>query len=124
MIYMFAIYDYSKYESESIVKVTLNPIIENDKDFDDFLYKWLELYYNKKPFIFIFDTSNVGFIPLKYSLRMSIFIQNLKKQKIQYLQKSIIFVNSNIVKQMLNFIFMIQPPVAPVSYTHLRAHET
>ncbi|MBE29545.1 hypothetical protein CL646_05720 [bacterium] len=115
---MFAQYDYSLYESESIVKVTLSSYIENDMDFDIFLLKWLELYNNKKTFIFIFDTSDVGYIPLKYSLRMSIFIKNLKKQDFQYLQKSIILVNSNIVKYMLDFIFMIQPPVAPVYITN------
>lgn len=115
---MFANYDYSLYDSASIVKVTLSSPIENDMDFDIFLLKWLELYNNKKEFIFVFDTSGVGYIPLKYSLRMSIFIRNLKKQECQYLQKSIIIVNSNIVKHMLDFIFMIQPPVAPVYITN------
>lgn len=115
---MFAIYDYSRYESDTIVKVTLSSPIKNDMDFDIFLFKWLELYNNKRPFIFIFDTTNVGYIPLKYSLRMSIFIKELKKQECQYLQKSIILVNSNMVKYMLDFIFMIQPPVAPVYITN------
>ncbi len=45
---------------------------------------------------------------------MSLFIKKLKKEKHQYLQKSIIYVNNNIVKRMLDFIFMLQPPVAPV----------
>lgn len=115
---MFAIYDYSRYESDTIVKVTLSSPIKNDMDFDIFLFKWLELYNNKRQFIFIFDTTNVGYIPLKYSLRMSIFIKDLKKQECQYLQKSIILVNSNMVKYMLDFIFMIQPPVAPVYITN------
>ena len=115
---MFAIYDYSRYESDTIVKVTLSSPIKNDMDFDIFLFKWLELYNNKRQFIFIFDTSNIGYIPLKYSLRMSIFIKDLKKQECQYLQKSIILVNSNMVKYMLDFIFMIQPPVAPVYITN------
>lgn len=115
---MFAIYDYSRYMSETIVKVTLSSPIKNDMDFDIFLFKWLELYNNKRQFIFIFDTTNVGYIPLKYSLRMSIFIKDLKKQECQYLQKSIILVNSNMVKYMLDFIFMIQPPVAPVYITN------
>ena len=45
---------------------------------------------------------------------MSAFIKNLKRRDYQYLQKSIILVNSNIVKSMLDLIFYIQPPVAPV----------
>tara|TARA_Y100000589_G_scaffold150532_1_gene143601 strand:+ start:1732 stop:2181 length:450 start_codon:yes stop_codon:yes gene_type:complete len=111
---MFAIYDYSLYETNSIVNVKLNKNIENNNDFNTFLNKWRELYQNKKDFIFIFDTSNVGFIPIKYSIQMSLFIKKLRKEKYQYLQKSIIYVNNNIVKRMLDFIFMLQPPVAPV----------
>ena len=49
---------------------------------------------------------------------MSIFINDLKKQECQYLQKSIILINSNMVKYMLDIIFMIQSPVAPVYITN------
>ena len=45
---------------------------------------------------------------------MSLFIKKLKKRDYHYLQKSIIFVKSNTVKRMLDIIFMLQPPVAPV----------
>ena len=111
---MFAEYDYSLYDTNSIVKIKINKEIEDNKDFNDFLNKWLELYEREKDFIFIFDTSDVGFIPIKYSIQMSLFIKKLKKRDYHYLQKSIIFVKSNIVKRMLDFIFMLQPPVAPV----------
>ena len=111
---MFSIFDFSDYETKSIVKVVLNKEINDDNDFNIFLDKWRELYNLQKDFIFIFDTSNVGYIPIKYSIKMSLFIINLKRERYQYLQKSIIYVNNNIVKRMLDFIFMIQPPVAPV----------
>ena len=111
---MFSHFDFSEYETKSIVKVFLNKEINDDDDFNNFLDKWRELYNLQKDFIFIFDTSNVGYIPIKYSIKMSLFIRNLKRERYQYLQKSIIYVNNNIVKSMLDFIFMIQPPVAPV----------
>ena len=111
---MFAEYDYSLYETKSIVKIKLNKKIEDNKDYNDFLNKWLDLYERQKNFIFIFDTSDVGFIPIKYSIQMSLFIKKLKKRDYHYLQKSIIFVKNNIVKRMLDIIFMLQPPVAPV----------
>lgn len=111
---MFALFDYSLYETDNIVKVKLNNKIQNNNDFSDFLKSWLNLYNNKQNFTFIFDTSNVGYIPIKYSIQMSLFIKKLKKQKTQYLQKSVIYVNNNIVKRMLDFIFILQPPVAPV----------
>ena len=111
---MFATFDYTLYNSKKIVKIKLNNKIQIDQDFSNFLDSWLNLYENKQQFTFIFDTSNVGYIPIKYSIQMSLFIKNLKKQKTQYLQRSIIYVNNNIVKRMLDFIFILQPPVAPV----------
>ena len=89
---MFAEYDYSLYETKSIVNIKINKKIENNKDFDAFLNKWLELYERKKDFIFIFDTSDVGYMPIKYSIHMSLFIKKLKRREYHYLQKSIIFV--------------------------------
>lgn len=111
---MFAEFNYDLYEKDSIVKIKMNNTIQDDNDFNLFLKSWLQLYNLKKDFIFIFDTSNVGFIPIKYSFKMCSFIKNLKSREYQYLQKSIILVNSNIVKRMLDLIFYLQPPVAPV----------
>ena len=42
------------------------------------------------------------------------FIHELKKKEIQYLQKSIILINDKRVQKLLDFIFMIQKPVADV----------
>ena len=49
--------------------------VENNRDFSDFLQKWIELYDNKKDFIFIFDTKNVEDVTLRYSFKMAIFIK-------------------------------------------------
>ena len=114
---MFAQYIYDDYEKKNIVKVIFNSRIKDDNDFDNFLNDWLQLYNLKKDFIFIFDTTNVGYVPIKYSFKMSAFIKNLKRNDYQYLKKSIILVQSNLVKNMLDLIFYIQPPVAPVYLT-------
>ena len=114
---MFAQYIYNDYEKKNIVKVIFNSCIKDDNDFDNFLNEWLHLYNLKKDFIFIFDTTNVGYVPIKYSFKMSAFIKNLKRNDYQYLKKSIILVQSNFVKSMLDIIFYIQPPVAPVYLT-------
>ena len=110
---MWATFDYTKYETETIVKVEFSNEI-NDVTFDAFLKEWIQLYQAKRDFSFIFDTTRVGFVPLKYSIRMSSFIRKLKKCPYQYLQKSILIVNNKFVEHMLHFIFMIQPPVAPI----------
>ena len=119
---MFASFDYSSYDSDSIVKVTFAKNVANDNDFNAFLLEWKQLYSNKKNFTFVFDTKQVGFIHIKYSIQMTKFIKQLKKQPYQYLQKSIILVQNNIVKRMLDFIFTIQPPVAVVYLTSNEQH--
>ena len=110
---MWATFDYTKYETDAIVKVDFSNEI-NDVSFDAFLIEWIQLYQAKRDFSFIFDTTRVGFVPLKYSIRMSSFIRKLKKCPYQYLQKSIFIVNNKFVEHMIDFIFMIQPPVAPI----------
>ncbi len=114
---MFSKFNYDDYEKKNIVKVVFDTNIIDDNDFDNFLNSWLQLYNLKKDFTFIFDTTNVGYVPIKYSFKMSAFIKNLKRNDYQYLQKSIILVKSNFVKNMLDIIFYIQPPVAPVYLT-------
>ena len=114
---MFADYDYSQFPN---VKVKLNNIIDDD-DFDGFLKEWLKLYIKKEKYSFIFDTTNVSNVPLKYSIRMAEFIKELKNNEIQYLEKSIILINNLFVKQMLNIILRLQSPVAPI---YLVSNET
>ena len=114
---MFADFDYSQFPN---VKVKLNNIIDDD-DFDEFLKEWLKLYIKKEKYLFIFDTTNVSNVPLKYSIRMAEFIKELKKNKIQYLEKSIILINNSFVKQMLNIILRLQSPAAPI---YLISNET
>ena len=113
---MWATFDYTKYETRSIVKVIFSDEV-NDASFDAFLKEWITLYNAKRDFSFVFDTTRVGYVPLKYSIRMSSFIGKLKKCPYQYLQKSVFIVSSNFVQYMLDFIFLIQPPVAPIYMT-------
>lgn len=108
---MFAVFDK---EDFPIVKVTMNGKPESDQDFDNFLNEWTKLYEERNDFIFVFYTENVSNPDIKYSIRMSQYIKNLRKKDYQYLQKSIILINRNKVRWMLDFIFSIQPPVADV----------
>ena len=110
---MFAKFDYSLYEKYSVIKVMLYNNI-NDEYFNSFINEWQNIYKYKKNFILIFNTINVSIISIKYCIKMSKFISKLKEEKVQFLQKSIIIINNNIVKYMLNIIFTIQKPVAPV----------
>ena len=108
---MFAEYNYDDFP---YVRVNFNKTIENSEDFDKFLAGWIELYHQKKKFIFIFDTTNVGFVNPTYCVKMAMFIHNLKRREIQYLQQSFIIVASNVVEKLLELIFFLQKPVSPV----------
>ena len=110
---MFAVFDFSEFDTQSIVSVKLNSTI-NDESFLDFINKWMSIYEYKKDFSFIFDCSDVGLVPIKYCFKMTAFIKKLKQQEYQFLQKSIIYVNKKSVKRLLDLVFTIQPPVAPV----------
>ena len=111
---MFAEFNYELFP---IVIVNFSENIENNDDFKDFLNKWTHLYNQKKDFIFIFNTTNVGFPSIKYCFMMTIFIKNLRKNKYHYLKKSIIIVKNKNVMNLLDIIFYLQPPVAEVYLT-------
>ena len=97
-----------------LVKVKLIGDLDNDDEFTHFLDEWLRLYDNQNDFTFLFDTLEVGNPPLKYCIKMAGFIKDLRKRDYQYLQESIILINNNKIKWMLEFIFSIAPPVARV----------
>ena len=113
---MWATYDDSKFP---IINVKMTGVPENDDDFQDFLTKWDSYNYNRnnQPYIFIFDTTEVGFVNIKYSFRMSSFIKQLKASEHQYLRGSIIVTGGVWSKFLLKVIFWTQRPVAPVYLT-------
>ena len=107
---MFVKFNYDNFPN---VYVTFGKLNSNE-DFNILTNEWLKLYEQKIPFTFIFDSSNLEVYNIKYSFKMSAFIYRLKKEPIQYLQKSIIIVNNSFIQSLLDLIFFIQSPVAPV----------
>ena len=97
---MFAEYDRTHFP---LVKVNISGIPSNN-DFDLFLEEWLILYEEERDFMFLFDIRNLGDVPIKYCVKMSMFIYRLRKRPYQYLQKSMILLNNNNVKRLLDFI--------------------
>ena len=108
---MFAEYNHDHYP---IVFVNFSESIESEDEFDQFLNEWLLLYHSQGDFSFIFDTRNMKNISLKYAIKMTLFIKELRKEKYHYLQKSLILVNNKSIKRLLDFVFTLQSPVAPV----------
>lgn len=108
---MFSIYDYDLFP---FVIVIFNGTIKHQFEFDLFINTWEKLYLDKKEFRFIFDTSNLSFVNPLYCFQMSSFIRKLKSFPYQYLKESFIIINNKFTEKLLNIIFFIQSPVAPV----------
>ena len=102
------------------IKVYFQNNIQNDEDYYLFEKDWLNCYSYKNPFSFVFDTTNVGMIHIKYVYKLTKFIRDLKEKiknkpnEFNFLQYSIIIVNNWYIKHLLNITFMIQKPIAPV----------
>jgi hypothetical protein len=112
---MFAAFNYDNFP---IVFVTFSENINSENEFDQFLNEWLILYHNRRDFSYIFDTRNMKNISIKYAIKMTLFIKNLRKEPYHYLQKSLILVNDKSIKRLLDFVFTLQSPVAPVYLWH------
>jgi len=102
------------YNQNELVKIKFNNGINTRDDFDNFINKWKELYETKKHFSYIFNTLNTSLVNPYYCYLMANFISDLKKKEIQYLNFSVIIVKNLAVRILLNIIFGIQKPVAPV----------
>jgi hypothetical protein len=100
-----------------IVKFMFSGKIRTDLEFDDITNLWEKQYDKEKPFTIIFDTRLMKIPDLKYAIKMVQFIGKLKKKKPQYLEKSYIIIRNHSIIRLLDFIFLIQPPVAPVFVT-------
>jgi len=101
--------------SNKYIFIKFNTLI-TDNEFSKFLQLWKDLYLLKNEFIFIFDTRNIKYSNnlLKYSIQMTKFIKELKKESIQYLQRSIILLDKMYISYLLDFMFEIEKPVADI----------
>jgi len=88
--------------------------INNDVDYNKFESLWLDLYKEKKNFIFIININNIDNINMIYAYKMVNLIQTLKKKEIQYLDYSILIVSGYIIRSVLNIVFKLTAPVAPI----------
>ena len=88
--------------------------------FNDLLELWKSQYIEQRRFRFVFDTRGLKELPsLYYCFQMAWFIRRLKKDyRDQYLERSLILVNRVGIRRLLDFIFTIQSPVAPVYIYH------
>ena len=101
-----------------IVSVKLRGKIKNNLDFYNFTTTWESYNLRRIPYVFVFDAREVGFVNIKYAVMMAQFIKELKRKE-QFLQGSIIIVQSKYLRFLLSIIFKLQKPVADVYMTDL-----
>ena len=97
-----------------LVIVKFLDTIKTDEELEDFFNLWKKLYEDKKKFIFLFDTTELGFVNVSYCYKLKKKIDEIKKEPEHFLSKSIILVSNVYIKHLLNLIFNITTPVATV----------
>lgn len=88
--------------------------IEDDANLENFFSLWLSISNEKKPYIIVFDGNKVDYAKPTFIFRFAKFMKSLRKQEPQYLQYSIIIINNSLMRGLMNMVFRLQPPVAPV----------
>uniref|UniRef100_A0A6C0AXQ8 Uncharacterized protein n=1 Tax=viral metagenome TaxID=1070528 RepID=A0A6C0AXQ8_9ZZZZ len=88
--------------------------ITDDYNLEIFFQTWLSIYNDKKPYIIIFDGTKVQYAKPGFIFKFVKFMKKLRKQEPQYLQYSIIIIDNSFIRGLMNMVFRIQKPVAPV----------
>ena len=96
------------------VNVTFENYVENDLEIDNFLESWLKIDNNNIDYNLIFDTRNIKFINPKYIFKIIPVMQKLRNSKKKYLKRTIIIVNSGVLRKLLELLFGMQKPISHV----------
>lgn len=116
---MFANYDLSKWP---LVYIDMVGDIKTYVDYKTFTTTWMGLYDKLEPFTMLFDATNFGDVSVFYAVKMAMFIKKIKRKRPQYLQKSIIMLESKWLKHLVGLMFFIEAPAAPVYVYYTDEH--
>lgn len=116
---MFANYDLSKWP---LVYINMVGDIKTYVDYKQFTSTWMGLYNKLEPFTMLFDATKFGDVSVFYAVKMAMFIKKIKRKRPQYLQKSIIMLESKWLKHLVGLMFFIEAPAAPVYVYYTDEH--
>ena len=116
---MFATYDLEKWP---LVYINMVGDIKTYVDYKQFTSTWMGLYNKLEPFTMLFDATNFGDVSMFYAIKMAMFIKKIKRKRPQYLQKSIIMLESTWLKHLVGLMFFIEAPAAPVYVYYTDEH--
>lgn len=116
---MFATYDLEKWP---LVYIDMVGDIKTYVDYKQFTSTWISLYDKLEPFTMLFDATKFGDVSVFYAIKMAMFIKKIKRKRPQYLQKSIIMLESKWLKHLVGLMFFIETPAAPVYVYYTDEH--
>jgi hypothetical protein len=105
------------------IRISFIGSLADDNDFQMLLGQWSVLYSLKKPFTLIFDTTQMGSVPVSYCAKMALFIRKMREESKKYLKRTIVLLDSTLVANLLKTVLSIQGPVCPVSIIDCNKHE-
>lgn len=96
------------------VVIRLQGTPSSDADIDSYLQDFDEILKAKKPFLALFDTSNIGVISLRDIKKQATFLRERDEYSRQYMKRAAIVVGSSFTKRMLRILFSIRTPACPL----------
>lgn len=85
----------------------------NDNDLETYKKYFSKLFNKKIKFRCIYDVTQMNCPSMTYINKMSQFINETRDQAKEYLIETVVFVNSFIIKNIINVLFTLAPPVSP-----------
>jgi len=83
----------------------------NDKDYNQYLIYYANLYAQKERITILFDCSNINYFPINYIYKIVVLMIKMEETHRNYLEKFTIKVTNPRIKTLINLVFDIRPPV-------------
>jgi len=83
----------------------------NDKDYNQYLIYYANLYAQKERINILFDCSNINYFPINYIYKIVVLMIKMEETHRNYLEKFTIKVTNPRIKTLINLVFDIRPPV-------------
>ena len=96
-----------------LVHVELGAKTPSIEEFREFIAGISQLLDNAQPFTFFVDASKIKSVPLATSLETVAFLRKERERIRLYMKASAIFIKSEFITNLLNWVFTLQPPVSP-----------
>ncbi len=104
---------FSVQEAPFVVRITINREQGDNQDFQDIITAFLRIFELKRLVSVIIDASELRVLTKQNVKDIRHFIKNNRPVFEEYLKCSSLIVRSVVVKNIINLIFKVQPPVRP-----------